>query len=250
MDRAELDRHLSQMSTAWTNLRRAHDGPEDDAAAARGEILERYGTAIYRYLLGATRDPETADELYQELAVKVLQGDFRHADRSRGRFRDSLKTSLYHLVSRARSRPRAQPLTTDVAEPTGEPEIPADDESFLRIWREELLQRAWTQLKEREARSGQRLYTVLRFRTDYPKLSSQEMAEKLSERLGRSLSAEWVRKWIHRARLVFAELLVDDVARSLTDPSPQSLEEELAELKLLDHCVTAVQNYRQRHRES
>jgi RNA polymerase sigma-70 factor (ECF subfamily) len=246
MNRDELDRHLSQMSTAWTHLRRAHDGPEGDVAAARGEVLQHYGPSIYRYLLGATRDRDAADELYQELALRVLRGDFRHADPNRGRFRDYLKTSLFHLVSQWRRGNHSLSLPVDVPEPTKEPPAPVEDDDFLRIWREELMQRTWTALKERESLSGQPLYTVLRFRTDHPELNSQGTAEVLSQHFGRRLSAEWVRKWLHHARQVFADLLVEDVARSLSDPSPEALEEELGDLRLLDHCRETIKTYRQR----
>src|SRR5262249_47568732 len=108
------------------------------------------------------------------------------------------------------------------------------------------MHRAWSALNDEASRSGQPLYTVLRFRTDHCDLNSQQMAEQLSQRLGRPLSAEWVRKWLHRARQVFAELLVDDGARSLPDPSPEALEEELRELGLLDHCRTALKSRRER----
>jgi RNA polymerase sigma-70 factor (ECF subfamily) len=247
MDRTELDRHLSQMSTAWTALVRAQQGVDSQAGLARAEVLERYWPAIHRYLLGATRDPDGADELHQQFALKFLRGDFRHADPNRGRFRDYLKTSLYHLVNHWRrgSRSRFQTLKDEVAEPVDEPAARAEDEAFLRIWREELLQRTWTALKERESKGGQPLYTVLRFRTDNPELNSQEVAEQLSRSLGRSLSAEWARKWVHHARSAFAELLVEDVASSLADPSADALEEELRELGLLDHCRAAIKSYRQ-----
>jgi RNA polymerase sigma-70 factor (ECF subfamily) len=246
MDRGELERHLSQMSTAWTDLIRARDGSGSGAAAARSSILERYGPAIYRYLLGATHDRDLADELFQELSVKLLRGDFRHADPQLGRFRNYLKSALRHLVSQAHRRPRARPLAGDVLDPIDEPLPDAEDEAFQRIWREELMQRTWTALKAEESRANQPLYTVLRFRTDHPESNSQQMAVQLSESLGRELSAEWVRKWLHRARQVFSELLVKDVAGSISDPSPAALEDELRDLELLDYCRTAAKDYAKR----
>jgi hypothetical protein len=110
------------------------------------------------------------------------------------------------------------------------------------------MQRTWAALKGRESLGGQPLHTVLRLRTDHPNLNSREIAERLSQSLGRPLSPEWARKWVHHARLAFAELLVEDVAGSLADPSPDALEDELGELGLLDHCRAAVQGYRDRHR--
>jgi DNA-directed RNA polymerase specialized sigma24 family protein len=232
------------MSTAWTKLQRAHEGSDSGAAAPRGAILEHYGAAIYRYLLGATRDREATDELYQELAVKVLQGEFRHADPERGWFRDYLKTALYHLVNQSRRRPRALPLTQEVAEPVGHPEAPAEDEAFASIWRDELMHRVWRALQDQETRSGQPVHTVLRFRTDHPDMPSHQVAERLSEALGKPITAEWVRKWLQRGRKAFADILVAEVAASIQDPSADDLEDELRELGLLDYCRASLREFR------
>jgi DNA-directed RNA polymerase specialized sigma24 family protein len=244
MDRADIDRHISQMSTSWTHVQHAHEDSGTRAAAARGEILERYGAAICRYLMAATRDREAADELFQELAVKVLQGDFRKADPRRGRVRDYLKTALFHLVSQRYSRRgRAVPLMLDVADTAGHPEAPSGNEAFAGIWRDELMHRAWQALAEMEKRTGQPVHVVLRFRTDHPDLPSHDVAEQLSKSQGKPLSAEWVRKWLFRGRKVFADLLVVEVASSLEDPSSESVEEELRELALLDYCRAALEDY-------
>src|SRR5262249_51169162 len=151
MDRIEVDRHLSEISTAWTALFRAQQGVDSQAGLARAEVLERYGPAIHRYLLGATRDPDGADELHPQFALNFLKRDFRHADPNRGRFRDYLKTSLNHLVNQWRrgSRSRFQPLKDEVAVPVGESAAPVEDEDFVTIWREELIHRTWSALKER-----------------------------------------------------------------------------------------------------
>src|SRR4051812_43279977 len=98
MKRATHDERLSNISTLWTMLLCAHDAPKDRAQSARHALLERYGRAAYRYLLGAVHDSEAAKELAQELAVRFLRGDFHRADPDRGRFRDYLKTALIHLV--------------------------------------------------------------------------------------------------------------------------------------------------------
>src|SRR5436190_1702719 len=109
MDPRELAQNLSRISTRWSALRQAHQGSERTAAAARQELMERYCGAVYRYLLRAVRDPHTADDLTQEFAVRFIRGRFRHADAKRGRFRDYVKTSLFHLVDDYRKGAREQP---------------------------------------------------------------------------------------------------------------------------------------------
>jgi DNA-directed RNA polymerase specialized sigma24 family protein len=247
IDHDDLDKHLSQISTSWTVLFRAHREPGDDAAEARAAIIERDGKAIYRYLLGATRDRDRADELFQEFALKLVRGDFRNADPRRGRFREFMKTSLYHLIVDDQKRRRPLPLTTDMAAPVVPPSPSLEDEVFLKIWREELLHGTWTALEHQERRDGRPLFTVLPFHTDCPELNSQQAAQALTERLGRPLSAEWVRKWIHRARKQFATYLCDEVARSLGDATTDQIEQELQTLGWLDNCRDSLHD---RRRES
>ena len=59
----------------------------------------RYGPAIYKYLRGSLRDQTAADEMYQEFALRFLQGAYASADPSRGRFRNFLRTILVRLVT-------------------------------------------------------------------------------------------------------------------------------------------------------
>jgi hypothetical protein len=80
---------------------------------------------------------------------------------------------------------------------------------------------------------------VLRLRVASPELRSTQLAERLSERLGRPVNAGWVRLNLHRARDMFVKALVDEVRRSLGG-QPQRLEEELSELGLLEYCRSVL----------
>src|SRR5262249_16077634 len=84
-------------------------------------------------------------------------------------------------------------------------------------------------------------YTVLRFRADHPELSSREMAAQLGARLGKPLTATGVRQVLHRARERFADLLVEEVAQRLGDPTEERREEEFIELELCECCRVALQ---------
>ena len=122
-----------------------------------------------------------------------LQG----ADPGRGRFRDFVKGVLFHLVAdhhRKRQRGPGQmaPETPDPA--IDDPTYATRDQDFLVSWRDEILARGWAALERIERESKQPYFVVLRFRAEQPKLSSAEMAEQLSGRLGRPLTAAHARQ--------------------------------------------------------
>ena len=90
--------HLSEMATLWSLVRRAHHGPAETAGSARQQLLQQYSEAVFRYLRGALRNEDAAEELSQEFALRFLRGDFHRADPGRGRFRAYVKTALFRLV--------------------------------------------------------------------------------------------------------------------------------------------------------
>jgi len=96
---------LSQLATNWTLLAHAHAGG-DPGHRAMAELLPRYCSAVYRYLLALVGDEARAEELAQEFAYRFVRGEFRHADPGKGRFRDYVKVSVLHLVAEDRRRAR------------------------------------------------------------------------------------------------------------------------------------------------
>jgi RNA polymerase sigma-70 factor (ECF subfamily) len=245
MPENSVNRHLSQITTLWTLVARAHRPGAADSDHTRGQLLERYWNAICRYLRASLGDPGRADELAQEFAVRFLRGDFRRADPERGRFRDYLKTALFHLIHTYRRREQARPLFADeLADDAAPVWEPAEDDAFTASWREELLARAWEGLEAAEAETGQPYHTVLRFRITNPLLSSAESAEQLGAKLGRPLTAAGLRQTLHRARERFTNLLLDEVSLSLQTTNLDTMEQELLELGLLCYCKSALQRRR------
>jgi len=236
------DPRLNQISTQWTLIFRAHGPAADEATAARAALLDRYGGAVRRYLLGALRDEEAAGELAQEFALRFLRGDFRRADPSKGRFRDYVGRSLHNLVVNYHRRRQGQPLALDELPEPGEPADGAADFShaFREDWRRELLAKAWRRLAESSRRRGQPYEAVLRCRVVHPDANSAGLAELLAADLGRSVGADWVRKTLQRARDLFADYLLDEVEAYLDRPSLAELDGELNELGLREYCRPAL----------
>ena len=145
MEHVEFDPHLSEMSTQWAIVIQAHSGVPDEAQRAITQLMLRYSGAVHRYLLKALKDPDAADELNQEFAVRFLRGDFRHSDPTRGRFRDYVKRAVQNLIKDhyRRRRPTVS-IDANTPEPAAADVGMADfDEQFIESWRRDLLERAW-----------------------------------------------------------------------------------------------------------
>lgn len=238
MDPEELGKRLSRISTRWSLILQAHAGSSSDAVAAQNQLLQRYGSVVYRYLLGAVRDPDVAEELSQEFAYRFVRGDFRRATPERGRFRDYLRTALIHLLTdfhRARQAwPQRFPPETELAAPAQ-----ADGEAehdFLQHWRTELLDHTWQAL----ARANAPFDAVLRLRIENPDLTSAQMAVLLGSSLGKTVDGAWVRKTLQRAHAKFADLLLNEVRSAQDTCTEEELQEELKSLDLLRYCHEAL----------
>ncbi|WP_020468828.1 RNA polymerase sigma factor [Zavarzinella formosa] len=226
---------LDAITTRWSLIRQAHsDGKTRDAETARGVLVLRYAKAVRGYVGGMLKNREDADELAQEVVVRLLKGDFAGADPTRGRFRDLLKTAARNMVrnhweKQSRRRPVDADLGT-VAEST------AATDPWLASWQKTVLDHVWAALREVEkANPKNPAHTLMKLRTDFPNDSSEQLADKLGKKLGATIRADTCRQILRRGRLKFAELLIEEVTLGLDDPNPGRIEEELAALELLDY---------------
>jgi DNA-directed RNA polymerase specialized sigma24 family protein len=238
---SETPDRLSQIETAWDLLRAAQAGPADPAGRARERLLARYQRAVFAYLCGCVRDPDAAQELFQEFWLRFLEGAFRHADPGTGSFRKYVKAALSRMATRhsVRAHRAGGPVPADTPDPSPPPLLEEDGAAFQERWRQTVLGDTWEAMARAEG-PGSIQYVALRIKADYPDRPDAELAALLSERVGRPVSHDNVRKILQRARDRFAEILYSVVAESLRDPSPDRVAEELGELELLRYCRSAV----------
>jgi RNA polymerase sigma-70 factor (ECF subfamily) len=237
---------LSQISTMWTALVRAHGGEADEDRRLLAGLIERYQGAAYRYLAAATGDQDVAAELFQEFAVRFLRGDFRRASPDRGRFRDYLRAALINL---ARRRPGV--LGREPKVEVDPDQLPAADtgdfadEAFLSHWRTSVLDCAWKGLQAAEQAGGPPYHTALRARADQPDAPSGELAAWLTERLKPAdpLTDAGVRKLLQRGREMLTELLVAEVAASVPTRDRERLAQELIDLGFYGYCRKALDRW-------
>ena len=245
----DLER-LSQIETLWSVVRNAHQTDEAGARDAQRQLLEQYGNAIQRYLNAKLRDPAAADDIYQDFAIKFVRGDFHKASPDIGRFRTFIRTVLYRQIAdfyrRKKRRPKVQ-LDLELFEPVDDSDQELTDEHFAEAWRDEMLKKAWDALYELESNSKKLWYSVLQLRVRNPQMSSAELARSIADKFGKPMSSANVRVLLHRAREKFSNLLIEAISDSLNSNSADEIEEELADLNLLEYCQAALAQFRSKN---
>jgi len=235
---------LDRISTSWTLLNQAKEGASDAAQVARRLLVERYRGAVRRYLGALLRDDDAVDELSQEFSLALIEGKLAKAAPERGRFRNYVKTVVVHLVGRHRKKQQRLARVGEMKSDPVDASANEMDHAFLQSWRDELLARTWQALAQAQAT----FFSVLHFRAVHPDLAVDEVVRELGPQLGKKLTAESLRQTLHRARALFADLLLAEVAQSLTEPSDEEIAEELGELNLLAYCRPALERKDERAR--
>jgi RNA polymerase sigma-70 factor (ECF subfamily) len=154
--------------THWSIVLSATNKKDAIAAEKSLEQLCRgYWLPLYTYIRRQGESPHDAEDLTQEFFAKLLAKDFLGSvDRSKGRFRSFLLSSLKHFLSNERDRARAQkrgggqrhlPLDTSDAETRvgvdpADPQTP--EKAFEKQWAISLLDRTLRRLREEYAARG------------------------------------------------------------------------------------------------
>ena len=229
------EEHIEAIQTRWSLIRNAHlTGQPDSASEARRLLLMRYAPAIRRYLGGIVRNDDEADELSQDVMLRLMRGDFAGADPGRGRFRDLLKTAIRNMV-RSSWQKSGQRRTVDAElDLIGNQDEATQDAEWTQLWRKSVLDHAWNRMLAEEGGKPGSAYHALKLKTESPDASSEALAEKLSRSTGTVIRADNCRQILRRARARFAAHLLDEVRAGLDSESDDRLQEELAALGLLE----------------
>ncbi len=231
----EASLNLGNIKTRWSMIRQAHDSKPrgESSSQAREALVMRYASAIRKFVQIVVKEDHLADELAQDAIIRLLKGDFSGADPNRGRFRDLLKTAIRNMARNHWAKANRRSSVTFDLHLIESDEPNELDELWTTQCRDMVLSVAWQRLQEWESSNTDSLaFTVLKLRSQYPDDSSSQIAERLSEKLGKPFKADTTRQKLRRARVRFADYLVSEIADGLADPTPENLKEELVSLGL------------------
>ncbi len=235
---------LAQITTIWSNILKARGGPEEADAEELARFFERYQRPVLSYLRHCVGDENSAADLFQEFALRFVRGDFAGSRPRSGSFRQYLKTALVNLVRDHYSKLAKLPRP-GISQPQEIPDENQHAESIDRALRDELLGRAWEGLERQQTEGGPPNYAILRERVERPDLTAAELGVRFAEIGIREATDEvHTRKLVQRAREAFAGQLLD-ATRQMLGASPwNQVEEELAQLGLLQYCERVLKERR------
>jgi len=225
-------------TTCWSRVAHASDPSDPEARAALEGLSRDYWYPLYAFVRRRGFSPEDAGDLVQGFFADLLERtDLATADPGRGRFRSFLRAACAHYLAHQRDRDRAlkrgggrRPNPIDLPGAEGryvrEPahELTAE-RLFERRWTLDLLGLVLARLDVEAARSGRaELFARLR-----PMLEGDIRAESYRE-VGAALclSEGAVKVAAHRLRARYREVLLEEVGRTVADPT--EIDDELAEL--------------------
>jgi RNA polymerase sigma-70 factor (ECF subfamily) len=216
-------------TTHWSAVIAAGNPSSPRAFDALSQLCCTYWYPLYAWVRRQGYSPHDAQDLIQGFFARLLeQDDLADVDRSRGKFRSFLLASLKHYAANERDRLQAWkrggrhrfvPLENDTAETRYGAE-PADtlsaDRIYERRWALTVLDQVMARLRaEFRTRGKENLFEQLKACLTGDRLD-QPYAE-FARQLGVGVSA--VKVSVHRLRQRYRELLRDEIAQTVGDPT-------------------------------
>jgi RNA polymerase sigma factor (sigma-70 family) len=224
-------------TTRWSLVIATRNSGSSDAAAALATLCQAYWYPVYAFIRRSGRTEDAARDLTQAFFARMLEKNYlHHADRTRGRFRTYLLTSVKHFVANEYHAEHALKRGGDAVHlslETGDeehrfayepPDVDSPDRVYERRWAYAVLDQAMARLATHYAHTGrEEWFSRLRPTITGDNIGSQsELAAELS------LTDSALRVAIHRLRKRYADTLREVIADTVDDPA--SVEDELRHL--------------------
>jgi RNA polymerase sigma-70 factor (ECF subfamily) len=221
--------------TSWTAILHASRGDPEKARQALAQLCETYWAPLHAYVRGVGCPEQDAKDLTQEFFRELLEKNlFGAADRTKGRFRNFLLTALKHFLADERRKTGAAkrgggqaPLSLDETDDDGRPlHEPASglspSQAYERRWALTVFQQAFARLRQehQSARKGALFARLQEFLEGTGQGDYGPAAAELK------MTPNAVGVAVHRMRHRFAELVREEIARTLANPDEDEIEIE------------------------
>jgi RNA polymerase sigma factor (sigma-70 family) len=222
-------------TTRWTVVVAAGRKSDTQARQALEELCRTYWYPLYAYIRRQGHSKEDAEDLTQAFFARFLEKNYLAGlDRERGKFRAFLLASLKHFLANEWDKSQRQKrgggatlLSLDWQDAETRYRIEPVDQSspdklYDRAWAVTLLERVIYRLRDESADPRQFEHLKPFLTVDKNAIPYREAAKELG------LTEGAVRVTVHRLRRRYRELLRQEIAETLSDPT--HVEEELRAL--------------------
>jgi RNA polymerase sigma-70 factor (ECF subfamily) len=216
-------------TTHWSLVVAARDQDTPQAREALGALCQAYWYPLYAFIRRQGHAVEEAQDLTQEFFARLLEKGFlRSVNPEKGKFRSFLLSCCKHFLANERDRARAQKrggkhVLISLDFQTAESRYAVDagmslaaDKLFDRRWAIQLLEQVLNRLREEFVAAG-KVALFERLEGQLQETRSTAKYEQLAVELGTTVGA--VKVAVHRMRKRYRELLREEIARTLQDPS-------------------------------
>ena len=216
------------VTTRWSVVLRAGRSDTGRAQTALAELCRTYWYPLYAYARRHGFGPQDAEDATQGFFAKLLRlHSLAGVEQAKGRFRAFLLASMKHYLAderehaSAQKRDRSRTISLDAGaaeeryrfEPA---ETATPEQLFERRWALTLLDTVMQRLSAEYGDSGRAaLFQALRFAITGDKNSVPYT--QLAAELG--ISADAVRVAVHRLRRRYRQVLREEIAHTVSDPS-------------------------------
>jgi DNA-directed RNA polymerase specialized sigma24 family protein len=222
-------------TTHWSVVQAVAEGESVPARHALERLCRAYWYPVYAYVRRKGYKPEEAQDLTQEFFAQLITKDhFRLADRTKGKFRGFLLSTLDYFLAREWTRAHRQKRGGQFTFVSLEREPPEDwyqrelvdhetpETIFLRQWTLTVLKQAMNALEAECSTNGK----AALFREAKHLLSGERDGNTYAQ-ISRSLTMGEgaARVAVHRLRQRYGELLRREVAHTVS--SDEAVDEEL-----------------------
>jgi len=222
-------------TTHWSVVLTAGDDSSPKAQEALEQLCRTYWYPLYAYVRRKGYGPEDAQDLTQEFFARFLEKNcLSRADRTRGRFRSFLLTSLQNFLVKEWQRARAEKrgggqtfIRWDEQAPESRYQLEAasdltPDKIFEQRWASALFQQALGRLRQEftAARKAEQFDQLKGFLSGE---SGEGAYAGVAEKAGMTSGAVAVA--VHRLRQRYGQLVREEIANTVTNPA--EIEEEM-----------------------
>lgn len=225
-------------TTHWSVVMQAGDKRHPEAMMALEALCRRYWFPLYAFVRREGYDDHDAQDLTQAFFARFLEKEYlRDVDRSRGKFRCFLLASMRHFLANARDHAKAQkrgggqsPLTLDFSQA----EDRYSQEPATHWTAEKLFHRRWTLVTLQAVLERLEAEWDTPGRREFFATAKDWLAGSAPTRSYAEVAADFdmtegaVKNAIHRLRRRYRELLRDEIAQTVADPS--EVDEEIRQL--------------------